>query len=282
MRLRNLIISVVGWGVFLGIVYSITAVRIDHAKDKIRDSGIETIQELSKLVRLPLLDSNTQIIHALLVYAAKTAGMVHASVVDHRNEIVTLTGAEHVMPVSDAASKSGNQVLFWEGELPDHRKIFSFASDLTYAGTKIGRLHIALSAEEPFRIRSQFTIVAVLSFLVLLLLIVAIRYYPGIWEIPATLTNIYRRDDGSDVALENSLINCPLCGTEKPFSRELFKRSNSGRLLIIKASLNKSEAGGGAGAKSIHLSDLAKRDDLSWFKRKIMLRCAEIITKLAA
>jgi hypothetical protein len=282
MRLRHVIISLVVWGVVLGTAYLTTTIRIDRAKSKTRDAGIETIQELSKLVSLPLLDSNAQTIHAMLVYAAKKADIVHASVLDHQNEMVTLTGAEQVMPAKNPAADSGEHVSFWEGELPDHKKIFSFASDVIYSGTKIGRIHIALSTKEPLRIRNQFIIVAVLSFLVLLFLIVAIRYFPGICAIPASLTNIYRRDHGSDVALENSLIKCPLCGVQNPFSREVFKRSNFGRLLIIKASLNRSGAGGDADLKGMRLSDLAKRDDLSWFKRRILLRCAEIIKKLAA
>ena len=281
MRLRHLIISLVVWGAVLCTAYVITSVRIDCAKSKIKDSGIETIQELSKLISLPLLDSNAQTIHAMLVYAAKEAHMVHASVVDHKNEIVTLTGAEKVMPTRNPKVDSGEHVSFWKGELPDNKKNFGFASDVIYAGTKIGRIQIALSAEELLRIRNQFIIVAVLTCVILLLLIVSFRYYPGIWPTPVRLMSASRRDHISDVALESSLVTCPLCGAQKPFSRKLFKRSNFGRLLIIKASLNKSGAAGDAGLKGMHLSDLAKRDDLSWFKRQIVLRCAEIIKKLA-
>jgi hypothetical protein len=282
MRLRHLIISLVVWGVVLCFAYVITSVRIDHVKSKIRNSGIETIQELSKLVSLPLLDSNAQTIHAMLIYAATKADIVHASVLDHQNEMVTLTGAEQVMPAKNPVADSGEHISFWEGELPDHKKIFSFASDVTYSGTKIGRIQIALSAEEPVRIRNQFLIVAVLTCVILFLLIVSFRYYPGIWVTPVRLMNLYRRGHVSDVALESSLVTCPLCGAQNPFSRELFKRSNFGRLLIIKASSNKSGAGGDADLKGVRLSDLAKRDDLSWFKRRILLRCAEIIKKLAA
>ena len=281
MRLRHLIISLVVWGVVLCFAYVITSVRIDHAKTEITDSGIETIQELSKLVSLPLLDSNAQTIHAMLLYAAKETHMVHVAVLDHQNEIVAFTGAEEVMPATNPDEHSGEDVSFWEGELPDHKKIFSFASDVSYSGTTIGRIRIALSAEEPVRIRNQFLIVAVLTCVILLLLIVSFRYYPGIWVTPIRLMTMYRRDNVSDLALESSLVTCPLCGTQNPFSRELFKRSNFGRLLIIRPSSNKSGPGGDADLKGMRLSDLTKRDDLSWFKGQIVLRCAEIIKKLA-
>jgi hypothetical protein len=282
MRLRHVIITLAVWGLVLGTAYIITAVRIDHAKNAVRDSGVEMISELSKLVSLPLLDSNAQTIHAMLVYAVKKTDMVHASVVNHQNEIVTFVGSEQVTPAIDLPVDLGGHVSLWEGELPDHMKIFGFASDVIYSGTKIGRIQIALSAEKLLRVSNQFIIVAVSSCLLVLLLIAAIRYYPRIWAIPVRRMNIYQRDQALDIALESSLVTCPLCGAQKPFSEKLFTRSNFGRLLIIKASLNKLGASGSAKRKGMRLSDLAKQDELSLFKRRILLRCAEIIKKLIA
>jgi hypothetical protein len=281
MRSRHLIISLVVWAVVLCIAYIITSVRTNHARARIKDSGTETIQELSKLVSLPLLDSNAQTINAMLVYAARETPMVHASVLDHQNEIVTLTGAEDVMPASNPDEHSGNDISFWEGEVPDHKKIFGFASDVTYSGTTIGRIQIVLPAQELVTIKNQFLIVAVLACVILLLFILSFRYYPGIWATPVRLTHVYRPDTVSDPALESSVVVCPLCGARNSFSTKLFKRSNFGRLLIIRASSNKSGSDVDADLKGMRLSDLAKRDDLSWLKRQLVLRCAEIIKKLA-
>jgi hypothetical protein len=236
---------------------------------------------LSKLISLPLLDSNAQIIHALLVYAAKRDEMVHASVLDHQNKMVTLTGAEKLMASGKSETHFGAHVSFWEGELPNHKKIFNLASDVTYGGTKIGRIQIAFSGEELLKIRDQFVIVAVASGVIFLLLIVGIRSYPRTWAAPVKLMEIFRREYRSDNAIENSLITCPLCGVQNPFSKELFKRSNFGRLVIVRPSLNQKGGEEVAHSKGMRLSDLAKRDDLSWFKRQIMVRCAEIIKRLA-
>jgi len=282
MRLRHVIITLVVLGLVIGTAYIITAVRIDHAKNTARDSGIETISELSKLVSLPLLDSNDQTIHAILVYALKKTNIVHASVVNHQDEIVTFAGSEQVTPATNLAVGSGGHVSFWEDELPGHRKIFGFASDVIYSGTKIGRIQIVLSGEKLLRIRNQLILVVVSSCLILLLLIAVIRYYPGIWAIPMRRMDIDHREQPLDKALESSLVTCPLCGAQKPFSEKLFSRSNFGRLLIIKASTNKSGANGSAKRKGMRLSDLARQDELSWFQRRIILRCAEIIKKLTA
>ena len=260
MRLRHVIITLVVLGLVLGTAYIITAVRIDHAKNAVRDSGIEMIHELSKLISLPLLDSNAQTIHAMLVYAVKKTDMVHASVVNHQDEIVSSVGSEQVTPATGLSVNSGRHISFWEGELPDHMKIFGFASNVIYSGTKIGRIQIALSVEKLLRIRNQFIILAVSSCLIVLLLIAAIRYYPRIWAIPVRRMNIDQRDQPLDIALKGSLVTCPLCGAQKPFSEKLFTRSNFGRLLIIKASLNKSGVSGSAKRKGMRLSDLAKQE----------------------
>ena len=218
----------------------------------------------------------------MLVHAVKKTDMIHVSVANHQDDIVTLVGSEQVTPAIDFAVNLGGNVSFWGGELPDHMKIFGFASDVIYSGTKIGRIQIALSAEELLRVRNQFIIVSVSSCLVVVLLSAATRYYPGIWAIPVRRMNIDQRDQPLDIALKGSLVTCPLCGAQKPFSEKLFTRSNFGRLLIIKASLNKSGVSGSAKRKGMRLSDLAKQNELSWFTRRILLRCAEIIKKLAA
>ena len=281
MRLRHVIISLVVWAVVLCIAYIITSVRTNHARARIKDSGIETIQALSKLVSLPLLDSNAQTINAMLVYAARETPMVHAAVLDHQEEIITSAGAEKAIPALNPDEHPGKDTSFWEAELPDHNKIFGFASDVTYSGTTIGRIQIALPAQELVTIKNQFLVVAVLACVILLLVIISFRYYPGIWATPTRLTNVYRRDTVSDPALESSVVTCPLCGARNSFSTKLFKRSNFGRLLIIRPSSNRSGPGGDADLKGMRLSDLAKRDELSWLKRQIVLRCAEIIKKLA-
>jgi len=280
MRLRHLIISLVVWAAVVCIAFIITSVRTNHAKVRIKDSGIETIQALSKLVSLPLLDSNAQAINAMLVYAARETPMVHAAVLDHQEEIVTFAGAEKVIPAPNPDEHPGEDTSFWRGELPDHKKIFGFASDVTYSGTTIGRIQIALPAQELVTIKNQFLIVGVLACVILLLVIISFRYYPRIWTAPTRLTNVYRRDTVLDPDLESSVVTCPLCGAQNSYSAKLFKRSNFGRLLVIRPS-SRSGPGVNADLKGMRLSDLAKRDDLSWVKRRIVLRCAEIIKKLA-
>jgi len=112
MRLRHVLISLVAWGLVLGTAYIITAVRIDRDKKTVRDSGIEMIHKLSKLVSLLLLDSNAQAIHAMLVYAVKKTDMVHTSVINHQDEIVTFVGSEQVTPLIDLAVNSGGTYPF--------------------------------------------------------------------------------------------------------------------------------------------------------------------------
>jgi hypothetical protein len=281
MSTRRLILGVAFWCALMATAYFFTIIRVDHAKGRIRDSGIEITQRLSKLVRLPLLETNSLAINALLVYAAKQSDIVYASVVDHRNGVVAFTGDEQATPLANAVARSSEQVSFLEGELATNEKIFSFASDVTYAGTKIGRIYIALPAVETLKIRNQFKIAAVLICAILLILFVALRYR-SIETIPVKLMNIFHRSRTHDVVLESSVIICPMCGAEKPFSNEVFKNSNLDRLLIIRPSRHGTEAVSLNDLEGIRLSELAKREGLSWLRRQVILRCSEIIGKLAA
>ena len=155
------------------------------------------------------------------------------------------------------------------------------ASDITYANTKIGEIFIGLSTVETLETRNQYLLFAVSSCLILLLLFVVFRYQT-IKTFLMKNINLKRSDPATDSILKGSLIHCPLCGTQKPFSEKLFKHSNLDRLLTIVASKQGPKAGDDTDAKKIGWHELAKSENLSWFRRQIILRCTEIINKLAA
>jgi hypothetical protein len=135
------------------VAYFITTLRIDHLKNSLQDSGFQIIQELSNHVRVPLLERDAQAIRALLVDAAKKANVVYASVADHKNEIIAFAGGEQKLPVTKETARKIEQITFWEGSIENHSKIVSFASDITYSGTKIGEIYLALPTTKAEKIR---------------------------------------------------------------------------------------------------------------------------------
>jgi len=282
MRLskRPSILALVVWLIAMVIIYSIIAIRIDRIKDKIRESGIEITLESSKLVNLALLENDVQTIHTLLLDATKKSDVVYASVVDHRNKVVAFTGVGHLLPDMTGAGRSVENVSIWEGEFANFPKILNFVSEITYAGTKIGAFFVGLSATEVIRLRNQFIIVAVLSGLVLLSVISAL-HFRGIRSILMKFRDFKRTEPVMASTSKKPRVTCPLCGMQKPLSNRVFSHPKLDRLFIIEPAKHEPGSGEPADSKAINLSGLAERKDLSWIKSRVILRCTEIIRKLA-
>jgi hypothetical protein len=262
------------------IAYSIFTLRVNHLKGKLRQSGVKITNEFSSLVSLPLLERNSLSISKLLIDAASRADVIYASVVDHRNKVVAFTGTGHLMPDMTEAARSVDKVSMWEGGFASHARILNFVSDVTYAGTKIGEIFIGLSTPETFQTRKQFIFIATSSCLILLFLVAVFRYQT-IKAFMMKYLNFNRSNAAMNTTLNGSLISCPLCGTQKPFSSKLFNQSSIDKFLAIGDSKLESNPGDIADSKRIDSQELQKKEDLSWIRRQIILRCTEIINKLA-
>ena len=281
LNTRYIIYGIVIWWLAMLIGYAIITFQSDRHQDKLKAFGIAITNEFSELVSLPLLEKNDPTIHSLLTDAANKKDVIYASVVDHRNKVVAFTGTGHLLPDMTEADHSVEKVSIWEGEFASHAKFLNFASDITYAGTKIGEIFIGLSTSETSRIRRLFIVIAVSSSLALLVLILVFRCR----SIGASLmkaVNFNRSNSAMDSDLKDSLVTCPLCGTHKPISDKVFHHSNLDRFLTLGNSQDGPNAANVAHGKRITIDDLAKKENLSWMRRQIIERCTEIIKKLAA
>ncbi|NIQ39945.1 MAG: hypothetical protein GTN81_15370 [Proteobacteria bacterium] len=274
------ILTLVLWLIAMLVTYSIITIQIDRIKGRIRESGIQITLESSKLVSLPLLEKDVQTIQRVLFDAAKRSGVIYTSVVDHENQVVAFTGAEHLLTEMTGAARPIEKVAIWEGEFATYSKILNFASEVTYGGTKIGGILVGLSATEAFKIRKKFIIVAVSSALILLSVIIFVNFQ-SVRSIVGKFQDFNRASSVVASISEKSRVTCPLCGMQKALSYRVFNRRDLDRLLIIEASKYESGRGEPSGSKGIKLSELAKREDLSWIKRQVVFRCTEIIRKLA-
>jgi len=281
LNTRHLILVVVVWWLAMLIAYSIITLRVNHHKNKLRETGVEITLAFSNLVSLPLLEKNSQSIATLLTDAANRTDVIYASVVDHRNKVVAFTGTGHLMPDRTEAARSIEKVAMWEGGFASHAKILNFVSDVTYAGTKIGEIFIGLSAPKTVQIRKQFIFIAVLSSLILLFLIAVFRYQP-IKTFLLKYLNHNQSRTAIDPALQKAPIICPLCGTQHPFSGQLFDQSGLDKFLTRGPSKQIWNPGGNADSKGPDLPERAGKEDLSRIRRQIILRCTEIIKKLTA
>ena len=281
LNTRHSVLTLIVWLVAMVIAFTVTTIRIDRVRDTIRQSGIDITTQLSEDASLPLLAEDVQAIQTLLLDAAKGSGVIYVSVADHQKKVLAFTGLENFLPHMPEAARSIDNVWMWEGRFENDARILHVVSDIIYSGTKIGEVLVGLSANRVFRMRNRFVIVAVVSGLILSSLIVILRFRsPGLT--PWRFRDRDRVSPATPSNLEKSRVTCPLCGTQKPFVDKVFNPSNLDRLLIIEVSAHESNSGKPPASRGLNLSQLAKREDLSWMRRQVIVRCTEIIRKLAA
>ncbi len=278
---NRLILCFVVWWICIAVFYMITASKISQVRKIISKSGVETARVFSGRVSLPLLELDIPTLSALLSDSTSSSDIVYAAIIDHKNNIMAYTNVELIMSAMNESTRTVDQVSFWEGDSSDHKRIISFSSDVTYAETKIGEIYLAISAAEIDKFEKRFSSGALSSFIILLLVIIVL-YYKEVRSIVSKLRVAYRSQAGSGgVFAETTCIACPLCGTNKPFSQEVFNCINLNGFRIIRSTNNALKQGWADKSKDIFLSEISKRKDLSWLKRQVIVQCIEIIKKLA-
>jgi len=278
---RYILYGIIIWWIAMLLGYAIISYRSNSHKNRLTESGIKMTHEFSERVSMPLLEKNDQTIQSLLTDAASRKNVIYASVVDHRNKVIAFTGTGHLMPDMTDAAHLVAKVSVWEGGFASHAKFLNFASDVTYAGTKIGEIFIGLSTSESSQIRNVFLAITALSCLAILVYILIFRYR-STSEFLMKAFNFDRANTAAESTGNAPHVLCPLCGTQKPFSDRIFRRSNLDRFLTIGAARAGSTTGSATHDKRIDINDMAKKEDLSWMRRQIIERCTEIIKKLAA
>ncbi|MBW1834147.1 MAG: hypothetical protein JRG74_06320 [Deltaproteobacteria bacterium] len=279
---NRLILCLVVWWICIAVFYMITSIKISLVRKSINQSGVKMAGVFSSRAGLPLLELDMPTLSALLSEAAGNSDIVYAAIIDHKNNIIAYTNVELIMSTMNERARTVDQVSFWEGNSSDYKRIVNFSSDATYAGTKIGEIYLAISAAEIDKFEKRFGFVALSSFTIMLLVIIVL-YFKELRSIVSKLRAAYRSQAGSrGVFAGTTCITCPLCGTNKPFSQEIFNCINLNRFRIIRSTNSELKPEGFDKSKDIFLSEIAKRKDLGWLKRQVIVRCIEIIKKLAA
>lgn len=269
------------------IAYMIVGCRISQLKGNLRQSGVEMAQKLATHSSLPLLELDIPALRALLGETSSSSSVICTAIIDYKNNIIVYNSAKpnsSFMPVDKGRKATTvGQMSIGEGLITDHEKIISFSSDVIYAGTKIGKIYLALSAAEIDKLKNRFTFIILLSFTLLLLVVVSLHYKDGGRRfITKMLKRRQTRDDAGRVVLtEMTRTGCPLCGSNRPMSQEVLNDVASDRFLILQLPNGEPGTTRFRQLKAISLSEVAKRQDLSWLKRQVILRCTEIIKKLA-
>jgi len=268
------------WILILAVAYLLLSLQVALHTDKAKKAGIETIQQLSKKASLPLLEKNVDRLQSVVTEAGQQPGVVMAWVVDHQNKVVAFTGSDQFLPTPKAADTRAGDVDVWQAEASTPYPRFNLVSAVSYAGTRIGRIHLSLAADAGGDFKGQFMRILVLSGLFVLALTAAL-YRRQLSAFASGATGGRRAESPETADFANASVACPLCGGLRPFSKDVFQPKDPDAIPAV------FPAGPDPGKKTrtepavVHLHELETRSDLAWYKRRVILRCADIIRILS-
>jgi hypothetical protein len=268
------------WALILAVAYLFLSIQVALYTDKARKTGIETIQQLSKKISLPLLEKNTDRLQSALTEAGQQPGVVMAWVVDHQNKVVAFTGSDPFLPLPRASDTRIGDVEVWQAEASMPAARFNLVSAVTYAGTRIGKIHLALAADPGSDLKGQFMRILILSGLFVLVLTAAF-YRRQLTALASGAAGGRRAGSFETADYANASVACPLCGGFRPFAKDIFQPEDPDAIPAVSLAGPEPRKNARRSSAIVYLHELETRPDLVWYKRRIILRCADIIRILS-
>jgi hypothetical protein len=264
----------------MAMAYPLLVLQVAFQTDQTKRAGIEMIQQLSKKMSLPLLEKNTDQLQAMLAEARQKPGVLLAWAVDHQNSVVAFTARDPLWPSAKSSDSRPGEVDVWQTEEFLPTAYFTLVSPITYGGTQIGRVFVSLAPDARSDFKTQFVRLVILSGLLVLILMIAL-YHRQFAAFASRMSDRRQQYLAAAAELANSNLACPLCGQAQPFSKEAFEPGNFDARAVVFSAASGSTRGTPAATEGVFLNELGGREDLVWIKRRILLRCADIIRVLS-
>ena len=281
IKKSRIFLSVAIWWLVIVIGYVMISFKIEKFKNHVTQSGVALLHEVIRKTSLPLLERDVTSLRKILQDVEKRPGVSYASIMDHKNKIIAYTDPNQLVPLKSERVSRSDHVSFWESSSSGHSRTINFSTDIIYAATQIGKFYLSYSADWINRMRYGFILISISSFVILVLVLTGL-YFKDLRPITGAWKTRYRLKGSFDPGLfEHSNMSCPLCGAEQPFSQECFSDINLDKFLFVKSMRDGFNPSGIRPLKGIRLSEVSNREDLGWLKRQVILRCTEIIKKLA-
>jgi len=277
---KRLILFLFIWWIVCTAAYLFVTLKIDALKQTISRSGIASTRELAQKAGLPLLERDMPVLSRMLDEIAGTPDIVYVSIVDHKNKTIAYTSPELLLSENRKKVSAVGAVNVWEERTRDRIRLMEFSADVAFSGTKIGEIYLAFSADSIVRLKSGFILAATVSLCVLVIVFfvfcskntpLGVGYFSRLAD---------RRSKSSDQLYRGIQMTCPLCGTEKSLTQALPTSADLDTQIIIRPAVDTPGGHQVRRKKGLNLAAIATKDDLGWFKTRVIIRCTEIIRKL--
>lgn len=269
------------WWVAAVFFYLFIAAHDNNRVGRVTAAGIKIVQVNAEQAGLPLLEQNVQALTRLTQDVARVKGVVNVSIIDHKNKIIAFTNPDQLLSMSSKASQQKDGVNYWPHILDDGTRAVCFSSDIIYAGTKIGEIFLAMDASGPSGLTTAFFLAALVSFLLIVFVLLVLDFH-GVHALRAAMgVKIRAWAAGEEKPRDDREMICPVCGSHKPLSRSFMLRADLNRFPVVRSAQKGNDAAQILHSKGVNLREISRRDDLGWFRREMIHRCADIIKKLS-
>ena len=274
-------ICLIAWWVAAVFFYLFIAAQENNRFERVTTAGIKIVLLNAEQAGLPLLEQNVPALTRLAQDVAREKGMINVSIVDHKNKIIAFTNPDQLLAMSSKAIQQKKGVSYWPHTLDDGTRAVCFSSDIIYAGTKIGEIFLAMDASGPVGLTTAFFLTALVSFLLIVFTLLVLDFH-GLQALRLAMgTEIRTWTAGDGDPSDDREMICPVCGSHKPLSRSFMLEANLARFPVVRLAKKENETAQLLHEKGVNLREISRRDDLGWFRRQMIHRCADIIKKLS-
>jgi len=143
------------WLIAVGVGFAIYGSLSGRLTDHFYERGVKTTDKLVATSGSPLLEKDILFLNKQIGETGSEKGVAFAAIVDHKGYVVAHTDPnflnQRFKPIENRKHQDTiDKVRIEKGFLPEKGMVFTFVSDISYAGTLVGKAHVALSAQ-PFQ-----------------------------------------------------------------------------------------------------------------------------------
>ncbi|GAB6907595.1 hypothetical protein DESC_240025 [Desulfosarcina cetonica] len=269
------------WWVIAVLVYFLLAAKADRLTQRVIASGIQTVGTYAGKAALPLLEHDIQALTRLAQELGRLHGVLNVFIIDHKYKIITFADVDRLLPMPSASVDRQDNVTYRPCRLLDGTSAICFSADILYADTKIGEVLMAKDTNAVGAWRTAFFLTALVSFLLMggILLVMDFR---GIRPLVMATRDQLRAWSGGRAAGTDGgeIMVCPLCGCQNPLNQTSLADGNPPFHPIDHSATRRVKTVPAESTRVVTLSEMCLRGDLDWLRRKIYLRCVDIIKTL--
>ncbi len=158
----------------------------DRLKDQMETIGKVSLSYFANDARIPMIENNTLRLNTLINEAGSVPGLVYATIVDNKNQVLADTDNDKIGTFFEGFpqqenKKEQNGITHFEYIAPPDQRILNLTSPISFKEKKLGDVHVGVSLNfiEQVIKEERWNIIGMTLFLVLIGIVITVGL--GLW-----------------------------------------------------------------------------------------------------